>query len=757
MLNQEDKGETEYQLVKSTGRSVKCKKCGSRFRVIFGLSPDAVSRILERDCGYKFKHGGTPLSDLSNVCCAKCGNSRFVDLPLNEKLKLQKDWLKKFSSSERLEEAACFPLYLPTDLIRRAAQAPSVYNFHVPRISMRSNCPICDKEVDKSKTTHFIPICNEHYVTNIRKFLIQKHYLNLKKKNNEIIKKNPRVAAQLIIDLHWKIFFTLTWEPETISELQFLRFNEYSFFAGYLILRMSEVLPDLGKRLRQGLSGRKLMAKPMSQEFKSAFENLLLRMSAEFELFISAKLAVSGYFYIAVDNEENPRKILIVPRSDEDNINRNFSLILNFANSQWYGTFRRVLNLYGTIPVADPLGGAFFKLDLKFIEENFELFKTTWNQTFQCNTTMTFEDFKNLKDWLKWVVAPSGFTETDQSGSLHFDSYIGFGLRKELVFETLNQVLPDVRTKHHLISTKNLSKKDPFLFVFAHLAQIAHGFKISGPERWSYFVPCREWFYNAIMPVFVRLVSKTKMRGRLFEENMARVLSFYSKTGVREGSQAPLGLIVEPEPPGLLIEPEEGTSKLNWKILEKNLSIYIPNHVIPKKIRRHGEVDVMVLVEHDLYLIELKSINLRDKEATEYLKKKTPVQCAKYAHWVRNCKQFEEILHKHGLKNRDIRSVKILACCSGVFENLTATFHETGECFAVVPEFVLFSIMAGFFKPINAASLTRIEGMALGLKIAYERNPPVVCMFNLQEEIEKKLSSRCLEWIRLAKVDRKSH
>lgn len=752
--NMHGKKEKRYLEV-SRGRGIKCKKCGSKFRVIFGFNPEKVSKIFGRECGYKLYRGNKPLDNLSNIVCSKCGNKKFEVLSIDEKLELQREWLKKFSSWKHPAEIVIkSPIYLSRSLREQISQVSNI--FEVPKVQVSSNCTLCFKENDISKTKYGLPICTEHYVTDIRKFLIKKFYLKIKEKNSRTIKENPKVATWIFNDMLNKIFWSLTWEPETISEFQYLMFCEYSNFTGYLMLRLSETLPDLGERL-YAISSEKIK-RPRSKEFEIIYNKLFLDMSAEYEFFVGTKFAVSGYFDIAIDNEDNPKKIVIIPVSNEDAINRIFSLRLKDANAGWYGTFRKVLHSPGIITVANvSAGGTFFQLDWKIILKNFELFKAIWNQTFHCNTAITPEDFQNFWDWLKWVVAPNGFTETNQNNATYFGDYKKFGLKKNLVFETLNQILPDLRTKQHLISTNNLSQKDPALLLLGELAHIAHGFRVLCPKERIYFVPCREWFYNAIMPVIVKFAINLKLSGPSFEKNIARIFSFYSKAGIRKGELSLLGPMVEPLPHGLMIEPDvKADYKLRWKILEKNLSIEIPKDSSPKGIGGGGELDLLIYVNNDLYLIELKALNLESKIAIEYLEEKTPIQCAKYAYWVRKSNQFKEILQKHGIKEQDIRSIRILACCSGVSEKLIAKCQETGEHFAIVPEFVLFSVMADlFYQELDECFPSRIEGMAAGFRVVAEKNPPTIIQLDLRKEIVEKISNKFSEWKKLITFDRR--
>jgi hypothetical protein len=83
------------------GTSIKCKKCGAKFRVIFGINPKLVSQVLERDCGYNLSRGNEPERDLSNVVCSACSGEEFEHPPLEEKIELQHRWMRKVVEFEK--------------------------------------------------------------------------------------------------------------------------------------------------------------------------------------------------------------------------------------------------------------------------------------------------------------------------------------------------------------------------------------------------------------------------------------------------------------------------------------------------------------------------------------------------------------------------------------------------------------------------------------------------------------------------------
>lgn len=83
------------------GTGIKCKKCGAKFRVVFGINPELVSQVLERDCGYNLGRGNEPERGLSNIVCSACGGEEFEHLPPKERIDLQHQWMRKVVEFEK--------------------------------------------------------------------------------------------------------------------------------------------------------------------------------------------------------------------------------------------------------------------------------------------------------------------------------------------------------------------------------------------------------------------------------------------------------------------------------------------------------------------------------------------------------------------------------------------------------------------------------------------------------------------------------
>lgn len=87
------------------GTGLKCKKCDSKFRIIWGSSPEEISKILGRDCDYELTEGTEPEKDLANVVCSNCGGEEFESLPIDEKMELQKEWFSKMVEFDKKSQS----------------------------------------------------------------------------------------------------------------------------------------------------------------------------------------------------------------------------------------------------------------------------------------------------------------------------------------------------------------------------------------------------------------------------------------------------------------------------------------------------------------------------------------------------------------------------------------------------------------------------------------------------------------------------
>jgi len=641
----------------------------------------------------------------------------------------------------------------PKNFERHIERVHPRYTAHAAKISIDpKECPICGSTNDLSKTKFGLPICNKHYVKEVRRFLIKDFYLQLKKKNTTELSANPDVAY-CIVNLQLNAINSLLgWEPEKLRAEQFVVFNEVSAFTGYLLLRVIEAVPEMKEILYSFAESEKTM--DMTKELAREVAKFTVMMSAEFDLFIATKFAASGFYDAAADSELSPTSVLIVPSLSKQSAKNLLLFLLRDANEHWHGTLRKILVPYGTSTAKDEFGTS-FSFQRSQIEDHFETFKDIWNKVFNTNTRMTITDFKKLWDWLEWVVAPDGVTERNQEKGTYFKDYKGFGLQKGLVFEVFDDVLPEVDEECDLISLSRLSKPDPRLLSYFKLANLARGFRIRSNKGKAYYFPCRKWFYNKIMPVFIRFARKLELAGQSFEEDILSLSTFYSKAGIKLGGKSTLGVMIEPR---LEKRPEDGlkTSRsVPWRILEKRFPINLEEDEVTAAIGKTGEIDLVVYANMNLYLLELKASNLESRHAVNYMREKAPNQCAKYAKWARNKEELDKFLQEHKIEKHQLKSVRIVICSSGVFQELWADCGKTGEHFAIVPEYGLFSTMAGRFTlSLKKPFPPRIDTIAPGIKIANEKVSKVM-RADLDRTLGEKISEQLILWTELITFDRR--
>jgi len=609
-------------------------------------------------------------------------------------------------------------------------------------------CPICGKNNELNNTRSGLSICDDHYVNDTRAFLTRNFYLPLKEKNNTEIVSEPQLSAYLInLQLHVINSF-LGWEPENISEGRYLFFNEACIYTGYLILRLIEIIPNIREIMYQ-ISENGIHN--VSKNQKSKMNRLNILINSEFELFIGIKLASYNLYDIAVDSKTNPKLIIIIPNISTESANNLLLMRLKDANEQWHGTFHKFVYPYGRSTARDEFGTTFsFNRDL--IKENFSLFIEIWNDYFKTDSMMCVEDFEKIWDWLKWVITQDGITYNDQTNAKYFDDYENFGLKKEVVFQVLNDILQDPSEKMELISRKELSQFDPNMSVLFKLADLARGFKIETSRGYVYYLTCREWFYNKLIPVFIRFLRKLEYAGPLFEKDIEMVSEIYSHSGIKLGGKSSLGIMIEPR---MEERSKSVTSRSTpWRILERNYEITLEKDDITEKIGEFGEIDLIVYANMNVWLLELKARNLDSNRVIKYYRDDAPIQCARYSSWVKS-KGFNQFLEKHSLEEDKINSIRIVICSSGVFRDLLVNCKETSEKFAIVSEYTLFSTMAGIFSlSLKESFPDRIENIAPGIKIA-DNNVYEIVRLDLNYELGVKLSELLINWTEHIKIDRR--
>lgn len=641
----------------------------------------------------------------------------------------------------------------PENIWHHIERVHPTYGLEATQIPIDNKCHFCGRSNDLAKTKYHLPICTSRYVSDIRKFMVRDLYLELVKKNNADLKEDPEAAGIVINGFLNAINELLSWIPENISQTQYLYFCEVSYFTGYLLLRTIQLVPKLGDILLS-ISLDKTR-KPLSNDFKMKANRLVINMSIEFELFLAAKFASCGFFDIATDNEQNPKEILIIPACDYEGADRILFSRLKDANSEWRGTFRKVLVPTGTSSAQDECG-RIVSFQRKEISKHFKEFKDAWKKVFGTDPLFDQVEFEKLWDYFKWVTCPDGLTSKNTENATFFEDYESFKMSREMVFGILNDILPDLNSRIDVISTKNLTRNDPYLRILGDLASVAHGFRLNCSAGWIYFLTCREWFYNTIMPTFVDFIKRIRLEGSSFERDIASFCAFYSKMGILTGGLSSVGLMVEPatgSARGKKIIPSSRDTP--WRVLGKSVPISMPLDDITAKIGAVGEVDLIVYANMSVYLIELKATELDSKKALKYCRDKAPLQCAKYSYWIKKSPDFNRILKENGIDETKIKSVRVVVCSSGGFPELLSKCEQTNESFAIVPEYILFSIMAGLFTlSLKDPFPQRIFSMVPGMRLAKDNSPRILQMYDM-EALRKRISGRLVEWMETAVFDRR--
>lgn len=643
----------------------------------------------------------------------------------------------------------CSVYVKPENLLNHIRRVHPRYSNGIEKVSIDTRkCPICGRINDQNKNRYGLSICDEHYVSDARGFLIKNFYLKLKEENNSELTSDPVSSCWLIkYQLHM-INALLGWEPEKINEEQYLAFSETCIFTGYLLLRLIESIPKAEEILYQ------LVKKDISQipnVIKNKIGKIAIIMNAEFELFVGIKFASNKFYDIAVDDELNPVSIFIVPNILEVSSKNILLFRLKDANEQWHGTFYKFLVPYGRSTASDEFGTS-FSFDRSLIKDNFDTFKEVWNELFQTDTNMTLDDWEKLWDWLKWVITQDGITESDQSRAIYFYDYKEFGLETELVFQVLKDVLPDIKEKLELISGKSLSRFDLNLTTLFTFANIARGFKIYTSKGYLYYFPCREWFYNKVMPVFINLARKLEQAGPSFEKDIEILSNVYSRSGIKLGGKSAFGVMIEPrteeKPMGIT------SRNIPWRILERNIAFNLTKNDISEELGESGEIDLIVYANMNLWLLELKARNLKSNRVVKYLREDAPIQCARYAAWVRS-PEFKSFLKKHSIDDHKLNSVRVVICSSGVFRDLLVKCEITNEIFSIISEYTLFSTIAGIFAlSLKNPFPSRIESMTPGIKIA-NRGIRQITKVDIEYDLGVKISDILIPWIEHIKFDRR--
>jgi hypothetical protein len=191
-----------------------------------------------------------------------------------------------------------------------------------------------------------------------------------------------------------------------------------------------------------------------------------------------------------------------------------------------------------------------------------------------------------------------------------------------------------------------------------------------------------------------------------------------------------------------------------WRVLEKNYTIQLDDCYTARQLGHTTAVDLIIYANMNVYLVELKALNLESHNSIKYMREKGPIQCAKYSAWAKQ-QGMKDLLKKHGIREDQISSIRVVVCSSGIFRDLEVTCKTTGECFAVVSEFSLFSTMAGIFSlSLKNPFTLNVGSISAALKITNEKISHVEVV-DLDNALRVQISKLLIKWMKLITYDRR--
>ena len=610
-------------------------------------------------------------------------------------------------------------------------------------VDVSNKCLICNKE---GANTHF-HICKEHLVEIIPKFLVRNVFFPLREKVTEILKKYEKECIKYFLDQEpLLIYATFGACPDEKPLEAFVPFLGRATSLGYSLVRISEIFEVAGEAA-YNIALKESGGGPVRTRYDASFLDALL---SEIEFFRAAFFGMQGFYDIAVDSIDKPSKLFIIPRTDTETVRKMLLLCISHADAIWQTSFTRLLRPSEQQCVFDEMG-AFFCFPKKEISQHFETFVKAWSKNFPLGPIPTAEEFFALHDLFKWVACPSGFTRTNLSKAYYLSNFPKFGLSQERLFAFLDCLLADVKSSADIVSHRSLGGKNSFFKMNRKLMNVALGFKFSSCAGHSYFLPVREWFYNKIMPVLVKVGRLFGAVGDFFEEETRVILKLLSDGNIGLTYSPVFGMV-----PVLKTQrTSKAKTKMNWRILENNFPISINDHTISKLVGEKGEIDLIVYANFNVYLLELKSLNLAVGKAKKHVKKVAPKQCAKYSAWAKQRADLLALLRKHGISEDEVKSVRVICCTNGVFDDTEIIYLQTDERFAIVPQFVLFGLFVGC---VTMSMKNAFPEVVLGLKNGLQMAIPSIQRMGLidcRKDISQTANTLLTRWLSLMIHDRR--
>ena len=608
-------------------------------------------------------------------------------------------------------------------------------------IDVQAKCLICGRDLVNAREA----VCKDHVLKIPQEFLVKKVFFPFKENNSERLKRQKSECVQYWLVYVPMIVFSLFGNnPEEKAPREFVSFSSNAVTLGYSLIRICEVFQDIGE-LAHDLALKDSNRGTSRTRYDALFLDQLL---TEFEFFEAALFGMKGFYDIAVDSVDKPTKLLLIPRVDTEAVQKMLLLRIYHSDAIWRASFVQLTRPSNQQCVHDQRG-AFFCFPKEKIFENFQELRNSWSEIFPTCPVPTDKEFSDLSDLMKWVASPFGFTRTNITKAYYLEDFRNFDLSENRLFSFLDGLLPDVKSCRHLISHRMLTTYSSVFEFHRKMMEIAIGFSFSSSKGRAYFLPVREWFYNKILPVLVSIGRSIKASGGFFEEETRNILRLLANDNIRLEYSETFGPTPVLKRPGS----SKASMKMDWRILEKNFLFSLRDTAISSLIGQDGEIDLIVFANFSLYLLELKSINLEVGRAQKYIREEAAKQCSRYAAWARQKDTLSSFLRKHRIQEDNVKSVRILCCTNGIFDEIDITCSETNEHFAVVPQFMLFSLFIG---TITVALRDVFPEPILGIKNAVvEAIPSIkkIGIADLRKEMSKAASELLSRWLALMVFD----
>jgi len=600
-------------------------------------------------------------------------------------------------------------------------------------------CIICGKKIPE-KTSH---ACEEHEIKIIPRFLVRDALLPLREHVNRIVEGSGKECIDYFLQFFLlRLYAELGTNSAEIGHEELAVLSDRSQFLGYTLIRLCQSLPYMAERayeLASQDSGGGLLRTRYDTDFLEA-------LRSEFEFFYGSYFGINGLFKIAVDSEESPTTLVIVPYNAEEAVLKMLMLRIKDSEFVFRSSLYPVIHATSEECVYDHRG-TFFCYSRQHIIDSFDSFKSIWLRMLGSELPVNAKELLDFRAYFKWVVCPFGFTRQKKNKAYYLSDYKE--LDESTVFALLNMILPNPCSISDYVSTKMLGSKDPHHEVLHRIIRVAWGFRFSSSKGPSYYLPVIDWLYNLLAPILIRFGRTLNVAGDFCEMWIENVIQSFADGSLGFKYTEEFGFI----PVRRKARKQPATD--SWRILEKNLKIEIRDETSPTQAIQQGEIDLIVYANYNIYLLELKSVNLSAKKATKYLNRKAPIQCSKYAGWIRKQENLGSLMVKHDIPEHKLNSVRILCCTSGVFDKTSVKNAETGERFAVIPLFLMFNLFAGVFtsaiRDIFPPFIKRIKN---GLHIALPSLHRSYLLDN-REELSETANLLIQDWLKLMTFDRR--